>query len=140
MQNDSNVEMVKAEIPAYLQCEPRTFKVNLNSDHEYTCNLNFTVVIKCTDEALYEHNNFWSNADNLLDDNDGDIVAVILKMIGRKVFFHCYGNNFISPKTKFGINSIFDSEGWAPDYFEITVISFDNYIDDDSFEFEAVTS
>ena len=140
MQNDSNVEMVKAEIPAYLQCEPRTYKVKLNHWHEDTCDLEFTIIIKCTDTELHEHNNFWSNADNRLDDNDGDIVAVILKMIGRKVFFHCYGNNFISPKTKFGINSIFDSEGWSPDCFEITVISFDNYIDDDSFEFEAVTS
>ena len=30
MQNDSNAETAQAEIPAYLQCEPRTFKVKLN--------------------------------------------------------------------------------------------------------------
>lgn len=30
MQNDSTVQTEQAEIPAYLQCEPRTFKVKLN--------------------------------------------------------------------------------------------------------------
>lgn len=138
MQHDSNVETPQAEIPEFLRCEPRTYKVNLNSDHEFTCELEFTVVIKCTDEALNEHNNFWCEADYRLDSNDGDIVAVILKMIGRKVFWWCYEHNSNSLHQTYGVNSIFSDEGWSPMCFEIIEMCFDNYVDDDAFEFESV--
>lgn len=136
MQNDSNVETPKAEIPNFLQCEPRKYNVTLNHWHEETCELEFTLVIKCTDEALHEHNNFWCENDYRLDSNDGDIVAVILKMIGRKVFWWCYEHNSNSVHKDYGMNSIFKDEGWSPLCFEITELNFYNYIDDDSFEFE----
>lgn len=87
MQNDSNVEITQAEIPEYLRCEPRTYKVKLNHWHDDTCELEFTVVIKCTENELHEHNNFWSNHKSRLEENNGDIVAVILKMIGKAVFW-----------------------------------------------------
>lgn len=139
MQNDSNVETTQAEIPDFLQCEPRTYTVKLNSDHEFTCDLEFKIVIKCTDEALHEHNNFWCEADSRLDLNDGDIVAVILKMIGRKVFWYCYEHNHTSLHSKYGVNSIFTDEGWSRLCFEIIELSFDNYVNDESFEFEPVS-
>lgn len=138
MQNDSNVETPQAEIPDFLQCEPRTYNVKLNHWHEDTCDLEFKIVIKCTDQALHEHNNFWCESDSRLDYNDGDIVAVILKMIGRKVFWYCYEHNHTSLDSKYGVNSIFKDEGWSPLCFEITELSFDNYVDDDAFEFEPV--
>lgn len=140
MQNDSNVEMIKAEIPAYLQCEPRTYKVKLNHWHEDTCDLKFTIVIKCTDTELHEHNNFWSNHQYRLQENNGDIVAVILKMIGSTVFWWCYENNSNSLHEKYGVNSIFNQEGWIPKRFEITQLYFENHVRDIDFEFEAVTS
>ena len=138
MQNDSNVETSQAEIPDFLQCEPRTYNVKLNHWHEDTCDLEFKIVIKCTDQALHEHNNFWCESYSRLDYNDGDIVAVILKMIGSKVFWYCYEHNHTSLDAKYGVNSIFKDEGWSPLYFEITELSFDNYVDDDAFEFEPV--
>ncbi|HAV5431499.1 TPA: DUF2528 family protein [Acinetobacter baumannii] len=139
MQNDSNVENKQAEIPAYLQCEPRTFKVKLNHWHEDTCELEFTVVIKCIDDELHEHNNFWSGHRGRLSENNGDIVAVILKMIGRSVFWWCYENNSNSLHEKYGVNSIFHQEGWLSDCFEITKLYFESHVDEDAFEFEPVT-
>jgi len=138
MQNDSNVEKPQAEIPAYLQCKPRTYKVKLNHWHEDTCNLEFTVVIKCIDAELHEHNNFWSNNESRLEDNEGNIVAVILKMIGRTVFWWCYENNSNSLHEKYGVNSIFNQEGWNPKSFEITHLYFENNVRDEDFEFEPV--
>ncbi|WP_228259989.1 hypothetical protein [Acinetobacter sp. ANC 4779] len=125
-------------IPEYLLCEPRTFKVKLDNWHEDTCDLEFTVVIKCTDVELHEHNNFWSNNQNRLEDNNGNIVAVILKMIGRKVFWWCYEHNSTLLHPKYGVNSIFTNEGWNSNCFEITNLNFCNHVNDDAFEFEPV--
>lgn len=136
MQNDSNVETPKAEIPNFLQCEPRKYNVKLNHWHEDTCELEFTLVIKCTDEILHEHNNFWAGHKYRLDDNKGDIVAIILKMIGIKVFWYCYENGFSSFTGAEYANEIFQQEGWSSDCFEITKLYFNNYVDYDSFEFE----
>ena len=134
----SEVELNAVDIPDFLKCEPRTYKVKLNHWHEDTCELEFKIVIKCTDQALHEHNQFWCESDSRLDDNDGDIVAVILKMIGRKVFWYCYKHNHTSLHSKYGVNSILKDEGWSPLCFEIIELSFDNYVDDDAFEFEPV--
>ncbi|ENU92527.1 hypothetical protein F971_01509 [Acinetobacter vivianii] len=139
MRSDSNAETIQAEIPACLQCEPRTFKVNLNSEHEFTCDLNFTVVIKCTDEELHEHNNFWCGDEERLRSNDGDIVAVMLKMIGRKVFWWCYKHNSTYLHADYGVNSIFKDEGWSHLCFEITDLDFYNFVEDDAFEFEPIS-
>ena len=138
MQNDSNVETPQAEIPAYLQCEPRTYKVKLNDWHEDTCDLEFTVNIKCTDEYLTEHNKFWSRHEDRLKDNSGDVVAVVLKMIGTSVFWWCYEHNSNSLHEKYGVNSIFNQEGWDSRCFEITKLYFENHVRDDEFEFEPV--
>jgi len=89
MQNDSNVETNQAEIPAHLKCDPRTYKVSLKDDHGESCELVFKIIIKCTDEALHEHNKFWSHHQERLDDNNGDIVAVVLKLIGPMVHTAC---------------------------------------------------
>lgn len=136
MQDNSNVQSPKAEIPQYLRCDPRTYKVNLNQWHEDTCELQFTIVIKCTDEILHEHNKFWSSAKERLEDNNGDIIAVILKMIGRNVFWWCYENNSTSLHEKYGVNSIFQQEGWSSDCFQITKLYFENFVRDEDFEFE----
>lgn len=128
----------QVEIPDYLRCDPRTYKVKLNNWHNDTCELEFTVVIKCNDEALHEHNKFWCEHDYRLVMNDGDIVAVILKMIGTKVFWWCYEHNSNSIHEKYGVNSIFKDEGWNSLCFEITEMFFDNYVDDDAFEFKPV--
>ncbi|OTG61214.1 hypothetical protein B9T36_02090 [Acinetobacter sp. ANC 4204] len=138
MQNDSSVESSQAEIPVYLQCEPRTYKVKLNHWHEDTCELEFTVVIKCIDEELHGHNKFWSGHQSRLEENNSDIVAVILKMIGTKVFWWCCQNNSNSLHEKYGVNSIFHEEGWLSDCFEITKLYFENYVRDEDFEFEPV--
>ena len=138
MQHDSNVEIPQAEIPEFLRCEPRTYKVKLNHWHEDICDLEITVVIKCTDNELHEHNNFWSNYKSRLEDNNGDIVAVILKMIGTNVFWWCYEHNSNSVHEKYGVNSIFYEEGWDARCFQITKLYFENYVDDDAFEFEPV--
>ncbi|ATO20022.1 hypothetical protein BS636_10320 [Acinetobacter sp. LoGeW2-3] len=134
----SEIENKTPEVPAYLQCEPRTYKVKLNHWHEDTCELEFTVVIKCTDEELHEHNNFWSNHQSRLEENKGDIAAVILKMIGSSVFWWCYENNSNSLHEKYGVNSIFHQEGWSSKCFEIIKLYFSNNVRDEDFEFEPV--
>lgn len=139
MQHDSNVETPQAEIPEYLRCDPRTFNVKYDKFSD-VCELEFTIVIKCTDEMLHEHNEFWSGHKDRVKENDGDIVKVILKMIAVDVFNACFqgkDNVGIAP-FKWGINTIFQEEGWFSDCFEITKLYFDNYIDGDDFEFEAV--
>lgn len=138
MQNDSNVEITQAEIPAYLICEPRTYKVKLNDWHEHSCELEFTIVIKCTDEMLHEHNSFWSGHQSRLRNNNGDIVAVVLKLIGNKLFWFCYEDGFTINRGGEAANKIFEDEGWSSDCFEITKLYFENLIDDDQFEFEPV--
>ncbi|PPZ93782.1 hypothetical protein C5B41_13770 [Acinetobacter ursingii] len=139
MQHDSNLETPQAEIPEYLRCEPRTFKVKSNHWHEDVYELEMTVVIKCTDEMLREHNDFWSGAKDRLSDNENNITAVILKMIGRNVFWWCMTNHqSTSLSKKYGVNSIFSEEGWLSDCFEITKLYFENYVSDDDFEFESV--
>ena len=128
----------QAEIPDYLRCDPRTFKVTHHMSD--TCDLQFTLVIKCTDEMLHEHNTFWSNHQNRLDENGGDIVKVMLKMIAVDVFNACFqGKASVGyPPYRWGINTIFQEEGWDSDCFEITKLYFDNYISGDDFEFEPV--
>lgn len=138
MQHDSNVEIPQAEIPEFIRCDPRTYKVKLNHWHEDTCDLEFTVVIKCTNEYLHETNNFWSSYKSRLEDNNGDIVAVILKMIGSSVFWWCYENNSNSIHEKYGVNSIFYEEGWDARCFQITKLHFENHVRDEDFEFEPV--
>ncbi|MCU4315259.1 DUF2528 family protein [Acinetobacter bereziniae] len=138
MQHDSNLETPQAEIPEYLSCEPRTYKVKLNHWHENTCELEFTVIIKCTDDYLHEHNNFWSSHKSRLQDNNGDIVAVILKMIGRRVFWYCYENGFSPYYGAEYANSIFQDEGWSSDCFELTKLYFESFVEDEDFEFEPV--
>lgn len=139
MQNDSIVETTQAEIPTHLQCEPRTYKVTYDKWND-VCELEFTVVIKCTDEMLNEHNNFWSGHQDRLKENNGDIVAIILKMIGRAVFFACFeGKESVGiPPYKWGVNTIFQEEGWYSDCFEITKINFESLLNDDDFDFEPV--
>lgn len=134
----TEIQKEQQDTPDFLQCEPRTFKVKLNHWHEDTCELEFTVVIKCIDDELHDINNFWSSNESRLEDNEGDIVAVILKMIGRKVFWWCYEHNSNSVHKDYGVNSIFKDEGWSSDCFEITKLNFDNYVNDDAFEFEPV--
>jgi hypothetical protein len=129
---------VQLKEKVHLQCEPRTFEVKLNSSHESTCELEFTVIIKCTDEALHEHNNFWCESDSRLDLNNGDIVAVILKLIGDKVFKYCYEQNSTPFDQHFRANSIFKEEGWNSLYFEITKLWFNTLITEDDFEFKSV--
>ncbi|ATU46295.1 hypothetical protein CS557_12710 [Acinetobacter junii] len=141
MQNDSNVETTQAEIHPFLKADPRTYKVKLKDDHEFTTELEFTIVIKCTDSALHEINSFWSSDQERLEDNDGDIVAVILKMIGRKLYWECYRRNghvYAPSDYKYGVNSIFNDEGWWAEGFEIIEISFDDFITMDEFEIEPV--
>ena len=139
MQHDSTPQTAEAEIPKYLQCEPRTYKVTFDKWND-VCELDFTIVIKCTDEELHEHNNFWSNANYRLSENNGDIVAVILKMIGKNVFYSCYEGTYqvSTPPYKYGINTIFQNEGWNDKCFEITNLNFEDYVDGDDFEFELV--
>lgn len=139
MQNDSNVETVQAEIPAYLKCEPRTYKITFDKFSD-VCELEFTIVIKCTDEMLHEHNEFWSNHKDRLKENNGDIVKVILKMISRDVFYACFGGKTSVgyPPYKWGINTIFDEEGWSKDCFEIVELDFEGYIDGEQFEITPV--
>ncbi|MDF2419163.1 DUF2528 family protein [Acinetobacter beijerinckii] len=139
MQNDSTAQTEQAEIPAYLQCEPRTFEVKYDKFSD-VCDLEFTIVIKCTDDELHEHNNFWSGHKDRLNENNGDIVAVMLKMIARDVFYACFeGKRSVGyPPYKWGINTIFQEEGWGSDCFEITKLWFESYVSGDDFEFEPV--
>lgn len=138
MQHDSNLQTAEAEIPEYLRCDPRTFRVKLDSEHDRTCKLEFTIVIKCTDEQLHEHNNYWAVHKIRLNHNNGDIVAVILKMIGTNVFGWCCENNTNSLHPEYGVNSMFNQKGWNTRCFEITNLSFENEVNDEAFEFELV--
>ncbi len=139
MQHDSNVQTAEAEIPLYLQCPPRTFNVKYDQFSD-VCELEFTLVIKCTDEMLHEQNQFWSQHKDRLKENDGDIVKVLLKMIAVDVFNACFqgkDNVGIAP-FKWGINTIFQEEGWSSDCFEITKLYFHNYVSGNDFEFKPV--
>lgn len=127
------------DVPAYLQCEPRTFEVTYDK-FSNTCELEFTIVIKCNDETLHEHNQFWSDHEHRLKQNDGDIVQVMLKMIANDVFTACYsGKDSVGiPPYKWGINTIFHEEGWGHDCFEITKLHFCNFVSGTDFEFKPV--
>lgn len=138
MLNDSTLQIVEAEIPAYLKCDPRTFKVKLESGHNHTCNLEFTIVVKCTDEKLYNLSNYWAVHKIRLSHNNGDIVAVILKMIGTSVFWWCYENKSTSLHPEYGVNSIFNQEGWNARCFEILNLRFENNVNEEAFEFMSV--
>ncbi|WAU72980.1 MULTISPECIES: DUF2528 family protein [unclassified Acinetobacter] len=140
MQNDSTVETEQAEIPVHLQCEPRTFKVTYDKFSD-VCELEFTIIIKCTDEMLHEHNNFWAGYNDRLNENNGDIVAVMLKMIARDVFYACYEDkaNVGIPPYKWGINTIFQEEGWDCNSFEITKLHFESYVNGDDFEITPIS-
>lgn len=46
MQNDSTVEKDQAEINPFLKAEPRTYKVKLKDDHEFTTEPKFTFPYK----------------------------------------------------------------------------------------------
>ncbi len=52
MQNDSNVETPQAEIPAYLQCEPRTYTLKSKSKFDDIIEFKINILIKCTDEHV----------------------------------------------------------------------------------------
>lgn len=130
----------QVEIPDYLRCDPRTYKVTYDKFSD-VCDLEFTIVIKCTDDELHDHNNFWSNSESRLKENNGDIISVILKMISKNVFWAVYeGKNIVSSdhSASWGINSIFHAEGWRHNCFEITKLYFENYVSGDDFEFESV--
>ncbi len=62
-----------------------------------------------TDKDLHLINNFWSNSEDRLDDCDGDIVQVVLKMLARDALFlmvEC-------PTSEKGLIERFKSEeGW----------------------------
>ena len=141
MQNDSTVQTEQAEIPTHLQCEPRTYEVIYDRLSD-VCDLEFTIIIKCTDEMLHEHNNFWSGHKDRLQEHNGDIVAVMLKMISRNVFYACFKGKISVgyPPFKWGINTIFQEEGWDSDCFEITKLWFDGFVSGDDFEFKPVQS
>lgn len=64
----------------------------------------------------------------------------MLKMIAVDVFNACFQgkDNVGYPPYRWGINTIFQEEGWDSDCFEITKLYFDNYISGDDFEFEPV--
>lgn len=126
-------------IPEYLLCEPRHFKVKLNHWHEDTCDLEFEIAIKCTDTELHVFNNFWSNHKYRLSQNNGDIVAVVLKMIGTTVFWWCYEHNTNSLHHQYGVNSVFKQEGWDSDCFEITKLNFENNVRDEDFEITPIS-
>ncbi|MEF9955649.1 MAG: DUF2528 family protein [Acinetobacter sp.] len=140
MQNNSTAQTEQAEIPVHLQCKPRTFKVTYDKFSD-VCELEFTIIIKCTDEMLHEHNNFWSGYNDRLNENNGDIVAVMLKMIARDVFYACYEGktNVGSPPYRWGINTIFQEEGWYSDCFEITKLHFESYVNGDDFEITPIS-
>lgn len=52
MQNDSNVETPQVEIPAYLQCEPRTYTLKSKSKFDDIIEFKINILIKCTDEHV----------------------------------------------------------------------------------------
>lgn len=127
--------------PEYLQCEPRKFKVTYDEFNDDVVELEFDIVIKCTDQMLHEHNQFWSNHEDRLKYNNNDIVAVMLKFIAKLVLYACYqGKDYISNYHQNGINSIFYEEGFSPDCFEITRIYFSNNVSEDDFKFSKIES
>lgn len=131
------IDPPQAKIPDYLQCEPRTYKVNFDQWND-SFELEFTITIKCTDEMLHEHNKFWSNHADRLNDNNGNIVAVLLRLIAVDVFHWCITHNSNSLHEKYGVNSIFHEEGWISSCFKITQLYFENSIRGEDFEFEPV--
>ena len=54
MQHDSNVETPQAEIPEFLRCETRTYKVKLNHWHEDTCDLELAEIEKQRQPDIFE--------------------------------------------------------------------------------------
>lgn len=59
MQNDSNAENVKPEIPKYLQCDPRTYTLKSNSKFDEIIGFKINILIKCTDEHISQVFNSW---------------------------------------------------------------------------------
>ncbi|EPH33270.1 hypothetical protein L293_0869 [Acinetobacter gyllenbergii CIP 110306 = MTCC 11365] len=61
-------------------------------------------------------------------------------MIGKSVFFACFeGKESVGiPPYKWGVNTIFQEEGWYSDCFEIIKIHFESYVSGEDFEFSPV--
>ncbi|WP_026471122.1 DUF2528 family protein [Alkanindiges illinoisensis] len=133
MQNDSTV--VNLEHQSQLPTLVRKFKVSCNNMGDFF--LEFTILVKCDDAELHELNNFWSGHDDRLRASQGDIVKAVLKLIGPLVLAVCRdGNDYIgTPSTahRYGINSVFNQEGFDPAAFEIVDIDYSDCIEDDDF-------
>lgn len=93
-----------------------------------------------TDEMLHEINNFWNGADHRLENEDGNVVNAILKMLHRRALYLDVEYRYSLD----GLISLFDTqEGWPPmnGTAGIKIIALDSLeIDDDRIEIEEVTN
>lgn len=56
----------------------KVYVIDWNGDFEVKVEVDHAIM---TDKILHEINNFWSEAESRLDDNDGDICVSVLKML-----------------------------------------------------------
>lgn len=97
----------------------------------------FDVVVEiddtiCTDELLHEINNFWSSADDRLDDADGDITKAVLKMLAL-FCLRLSSDKFVESY----LTKEHNEEGWPvlDGSYGIKLISVDDFtFDDDEIE------
>ncbi|TQI78729.1 uncharacterized protein DUF2528 [Serratia fonticola] len=63
-----------------------------------------------TEEKLHQINNFWTDSKGRLTDEDGNILHVVLKILGRRCFHLCTADWFDGSE----LAAKFDEEGWPP--------------------------
>lgn len=96
--------------------------------------IQFEVVVEiddtiCTDELLHEINNFWSGAEDRLDDSDGDVTLAVLKMLCT-MCLRVSTSSFVVPYLTHSHNE----EGWPvlDGSWGIKLISVDDFEFEDS--------
>lgn len=81
---------------------------------------------KSTLEAIKQMVEFWTDWEQLLEDNSGDYTKAFLQQLARQAFLICAGNNY----NTFGVVEEFkDMEGWCvmDGSCGITIVSTDDY-------------
>ncbi|AXF86412.1 hypothetical protein DTO96_102166 [Ephemeroptericola cinctiostellae] len=102
----------------------KTYTLRLAGLFDVTFEVNHEVM---TDERFHEVNNFWSNSDGRLEENNGDICKTVLKLYAR-TFFEC--THYFSPVEAFnqeeGFYNLSDKSGIKVlDYDRVELCEFD---------------
>ncbi|QNX72837.1 hypothetical protein [Acinetobacter seifertii] len=135
------IDPPQAEIPAYLQCEPRIYTLKSKNDFNEIFEATIEIKIKCTDNHISEVFQSWFGSDStsisqqLLKNSKGDKLLFILKLIAWQTTTYCIENDVVidwADLNKWLLNNEI-LKGFQ-DCFEISTIDFDIFLGHEHFE------